>query len=335
MARRTIGVLCLGLVGLVPGVARAQTEQVYYYHMDAVGSVRMITNESGQEITRYDFWPFGQVSGSPAVQDSRMFAGTERDGESGLDYFGARHYASGIGRFATVDPAGAHLSNPQTFNRYAYAGNNPLRFTDPTGLDFYLQCERESDTCHDGRAGTYVNSEFQKTVVTSASLHDSTSGNIAVVNGDGVLITNGQGTFQGVFINGTPSADIMGDPNAAGWNQFSFHIDSSNLDRGVTAQGIALYLGSGDKQAMLNAIEALRVNGRGPFHYQEEAFGNPFHPGAQNFRFSSGPHPELFNYGPSAHFPVPGEAVNWSEFHVDSKTGPAHLTCAVRGVWCF
>jgi RHS repeat-associated protein len=136
MARRTIGVLCLVLVGLVPRVARAQTEQVYYYHTDAIESVRMITNESGQEITRYDFWPFGQVVGSPIVQDSRMFAGKEHDGESALDYFGGRYYASQTGRFTSVDPAldsEKARVDPQQWNRYSYAFNNPHRYVDPDG----------------------------------------------------------------------------------------------------------------------------------------------------------------------------------------------------------
>ena len=64
--------------------------------------------------------------------------GKERDAESGNDYFGARYYASNMGRFMSPDPLGnfvADVSNPQTWNMYAYALNNPLKFTDPTGYD--------------------------------------------------------------------------------------------------------------------------------------------------------------------------------------------------------
>jgi RHS repeat-associated protein len=63
--------------------------------------------------------------------------GKERDQESGNDYFGARYYASSMGRFMSPDPSGldyADFSNPQTLNLYAYAVNNPLRYIDPTGL---------------------------------------------------------------------------------------------------------------------------------------------------------------------------------------------------------
>jgi RHS repeat-associated protein len=61
--------------------------------------------------------------------------GKERD-ETGLDYFGARYYSGAHGRFTSPDP----LLNsgrpwiPQSWNRYAYTFNNPLRYTDPTGL---------------------------------------------------------------------------------------------------------------------------------------------------------------------------------------------------------
>ena len=53
-----------------------------------------------------------------------------------MDYLLARYYASGQGRFTSVDPfiASERPGNPQSFNRYSYTLNNPLRFVDPTGL---------------------------------------------------------------------------------------------------------------------------------------------------------------------------------------------------------
>jgi len=67
-----------------------------------------------------------------------ILTGKERDNESGLDFFGARYYWSSAGRFTSVDPgnAGADLADPQSWNGYAYARNNPLRFVDPTGLNY-------------------------------------------------------------------------------------------------------------------------------------------------------------------------------------------------------
>jgi RHS repeat-associated protein len=59
----------------------------------------------------------------------------ERDGESGNDYFGARYYASSMGRWMSPDKpfADQHPSNPQSWNLYSYTRNNPLRFVDDDG----------------------------------------------------------------------------------------------------------------------------------------------------------------------------------------------------------
>lgn len=67
----------------------------------------------------------------------------ERDTETGLDYFGARYMSSPQGRFTSPDPLleSADPSDPQTWNRYAYGLNNPLRFIDPTGMEAISQEE--------------------------------------------------------------------------------------------------------------------------------------------------------------------------------------------------
>ncbi|MCL4848959.1 MAG: RHS repeat-associated core domain-containing protein, partial [Acidobacteria bacterium] len=63
----------------------------------------------------------------------QQFTGQARDGEAGLDYFGARFYQPRHGRFTQVDPVYAGLFDPQQWNRYTYARANPLSFVDPDG----------------------------------------------------------------------------------------------------------------------------------------------------------------------------------------------------------
>jgi len=68
----------------------------------------------------------------------QMFAGKERDAETGLDYFGARYFSSAQGRFTSPDPVSGtllHVLNPQRWNMYTYAVNNPLSYVDPDGRD--------------------------------------------------------------------------------------------------------------------------------------------------------------------------------------------------------
>jgi RHS repeat-associated protein len=80
------------------------------------------------------------------------FTGKERDSESGLDYFGARFHASTMGRFMSPDPIAGQVSNPQSLNLYSYVRNNPLAFTDPTGMivewnDSKSKCKKGETVC--------------------------------------------------------------------------------------------------------------------------------------------------------------------------------------------
>lgn len=79
--------------------------------------------------------PFGEDT-APLTGDPNRFAGKQLDAATALHYFDARYYRQTWGRFTQVDPlhVGAAMTDPQRWNRYAYAGNNPLRWTDPSGL---------------------------------------------------------------------------------------------------------------------------------------------------------------------------------------------------------
>jgi RHS repeat-associated protein len=116
-----------------------ENEVVEYYHVDALGSVRVVTDGAGQLLRHHDFLPFGEEwQPQTPSPDQRLFTGKERDVETGLDYFGARYYRADLGRFTTVDPVGVsplHLVNPQRFNSYSYGVGNPLTFIDPDGRD--------------------------------------------------------------------------------------------------------------------------------------------------------------------------------------------------------
>lgn len=115
---------------------------------DHLGTPRMTADQTGslQGVRRHDYLPFGEeigdgVGGRTAAQGyggdnvRRKFTGYERDREISLDYAQARYYSYGHGRFASVDPlqASASAADPQSFNRYSYALNNPVRFHRPDG----------------------------------------------------------------------------------------------------------------------------------------------------------------------------------------------------------
>ncbi len=85
----------------------------------------------------------------------RQYTAKERDTESGLDYFGARYYASSMGRFMSPDWATkpypvpySKLDNPQTLNLYAYVGNNPMNRFDPDG---HYSCDTKNHAAECGK----------------------------------------------------------------------------------------------------------------------------------------------------------------------------------------
>lgn len=117
---------------------RNSSNAVFYYFADHLGTSRTMV-QSGQITVCYDadFYPFGgERTIVNTCPQNYKFTGKERDMESGLDYFGARYFPSTMGRFMSPDPGnvGVKIENPQSWNMYSYSLNNPLAFTDPTGM---------------------------------------------------------------------------------------------------------------------------------------------------------------------------------------------------------
>jgi RHS repeat-associated protein len=111
-------------------------DRTRHFHVDHLGTPRLITGNGGVKISSHDYYPFGEEVTIPG--DERLkFTGHERDAKT-LDYMHARYYSPVWGRFLSVDPVlhiRQSLKAPQRWNRYTYVQNNPLRFTDPTGRE--------------------------------------------------------------------------------------------------------------------------------------------------------------------------------------------------------
>jgi RHS repeat-associated protein len=126
------------------GGPTAATRQ--YVVTDHLGSTRLVV--TGNTVKRYDYAPFGEelaagTNGRTAALGYQSggdglnpkFTGKERDAETGLDYFGARYFSGSQGRFTSPDEPVIYsdAENPQSWNLYAYVGNNPLGLVDPDG----------------------------------------------------------------------------------------------------------------------------------------------------------------------------------------------------------
>ena len=121
----TLFLACLSL--MAQGV-----EKVIHYHNDALGSPIAATDQDGRVVWRKSYGPYGQPIG-PGAPNEPGYTGKFEEPDLGIQNFGARWYDPRLGRFLAIDPAGFDPQNPQSFNRYAYANNNPYRFVDPDG----------------------------------------------------------------------------------------------------------------------------------------------------------------------------------------------------------
>jgi RHS repeat-associated protein len=99
-----------------------------YFLQDHLGSTTALTNSSGGVIESAAYDSFGNATGNLSTR--YQFTGREYDNAIGLTYYRARWYSSELGRFVSEDPIGFAGGD---VNLYAYVGNNPLRFVDPSG----------------------------------------------------------------------------------------------------------------------------------------------------------------------------------------------------------
>ena len=141
IARNTGGAwtdLIYGPSGLLAEVPGTQAALPTYRLLDHLGS-EVGTIDPNNVVSLHDYAPFGQTF-SGGTNDPYQFTGKERDTESGLDYFGARYYASNAGRWMLPDWSSvpeavpyANLNLPATLNLYTYVGNNPITGRDVDG----------------------------------------------------------------------------------------------------------------------------------------------------------------------------------------------------------
>ncbi|MEU1280958.1 polymorphic toxin-type HINT domain-containing protein [Streptomyces sp. NPDC005805] len=114
---------------------QADDGKVSFTTADHHGTALLAIDAATQQLSQRRTLPFGGTRGpEPATwPGTKGFVGGTIDESTGLTQVGARSYDSATGRFLSVDPI-MDLTDPQQINGYAYANNNPLTFSDPSGL---------------------------------------------------------------------------------------------------------------------------------------------------------------------------------------------------------
>jgi RHS repeat-associated protein len=121
--------------------ARKSTNGVFYYFSDHLKTASVVTDSLGNIKSESDFYPWGgELQFVNNDSNHYKFTGKERDTETGLDYFGARYYSNGLGRWVSADWSStpvpvpyADFGDPQSLNLYSYVRNIPTTGTDAEG----------------------------------------------------------------------------------------------------------------------------------------------------------------------------------------------------------
>jgi RHS repeat-associated protein len=106
----------------------------YWYLADSLGSVRLVTDASGDTPATYAYAAFGSTrSETGSLPNEVRFTGERTDAESGLQYLNARTYDPATGTFLQRDTWGITATDGQSIDPYAYTQNSPVNLTDPSG----------------------------------------------------------------------------------------------------------------------------------------------------------------------------------------------------------
>jgi RHS repeat-associated protein len=136
-------------IGSLGGLTGGETEAIFFYHTDHLGTPLMLTDQTGQVVWSAESLPFGEpvsvnedVDGDGVVVTNNLrFPGQYQDQETGLNQNWHREYNAKIGRYIESDPIGLdvgkrsmHFVQRGINHIYGYVTNNPVRLTDPSGL---------------------------------------------------------------------------------------------------------------------------------------------------------------------------------------------------------
>lgn len=126
------------------------------------------TDINGKKLWEQHYQPYGErLDKAVGADNPQWYTGKVEDKDDGLMYYGARYYDPVIGRFMAVDPVGFNAKKPMSFNRYAYAADNPYFYTDPTGMleETYGYTPQ---TFNPGPMGSYVSQPYNHSFMEQA-----------------------------------------------------------------------------------------------------------------------------------------------------------------------
>jgi RHS repeat-associated protein len=264
----------------------------YYYHADHLGSTSVVTDHNGEVYERLEYTPYGETwldetSGNTYFDTPYRFSAKEKDEETGLYYYGARYLDPKYSRWISADPAlGDYLPqapvndeakkhnkslpgqggvfNTINLNLYHYAGNNPIKYTDPDGRDsddppvYTIQAagspkdpQRQVDSAYvtaipsqNGKTQTQNQNKESKTVWAEATFADG-PGESSCELAAGVLSVSSELNSDSGPVYGQAQFDLA-DAN------FDFYAGDDGMGVGASVKGVEI---SGNIGGQINGKE--------------------------------------------------------------------------------
>lgn len=115
-------------------INQQRNQQKSFFHADALGSTRALSDLNGHAVNNLTYSPFGRLIHQTGTDMPEfLFTGEQFDEETNNYYLRARYYNPTTARFTQYDTFCGYPSDPMSLNHYLYANSNPLKYVDPSG----------------------------------------------------------------------------------------------------------------------------------------------------------------------------------------------------------
>jgi len=239
---------------------QAPERNLYFYHADNLGSSNYVTDGNGQLYEHLEYFPFGETWVQESSNTQRapyLFTSKELDEETGLYYYGARYYDPRTSVWESPDPAlPAYLSgklnggvfNPANLSMYTYAMDNPVKFTDPTGMSSEALKETVADLEKQvaKTGGVKVEGSLSEHTETLRGTIGDTD--IPIQSTQTVKVLTGAADANRKGLNGEGAVVTVSTTDVIGTKNFGLYIKS-----GQDVDKVSAHVGAKDGQATIEA----------------------------------------------------------------------------------
>jgi len=184
----------------------------YYFHPDHLGSSSIITNYAKQMVQHLEYVPFGEVfldERTTTYDTPYKFNAKELDEETGLYFYGARYLDPRLSLWLSVDPLAEKYPNVSS---YVYCENNPVKFVDPDGRDYFQH------QGGNGKSAVFWQNGNAKTVEYNGQTYSNIGETYTQNIGEGMSVTYTQNKATSITTNTMSTDQWVSQYSKSDWN---------------------------------------------------------------------------------------------------------------------